>query len=598
MEIASIVPERVITRVLRWFEQPRLARRLALIAVLLSSTCLFTGFYLDDYIGRYVYSDLPGAKHLYKLLAGGYGIATGNPAENLWQVEQGWAPWWIYDHLLIRLFRPFGELSHHLDAWLWPRSAALQHLHSLLWLALLVWATTRMYRVAHGALIGGIAATLFAFDHTHGFVVGYICNRHALITACLGILALGEYLRSRAQPSLRRSAVAVALYTLAMISGESTIAIGGYVFAHLVFVETGSWWRRALTFAPYALITVGFRVGYSLAGYGASGSGMYVDPVRQPLSFLGVFLERTPVLILGQFLFPPAEAYVVASPVMAGVILATAFVMVVVLVCTLLPLLRDNRMARFWAAGALLSLIPAASTYPHNRQLLFTSFGAMALIAQLFQLHIIELGNKAHTLLLKISREFGGGLMFAHLVISPLAMPISTLGVLLANALHHAPQSIGDEVGGRDLVFITAPDYFAVKLVQLDRRIEHKPLPRRIRALAFGYETVTVHRTDARTLELDYAGGILSLPFLELYRDRHIPMQVGQQVELQGLRIEVLQTTSDGRVSKARFAFDADLDSPSFRFYYWRDGGFEPFIPPPIGRQVIMPRASLALGLS
>ena len=598
MEIASIVPERVITRVLRWFEHPRLAAHLALIAVLLSSSCLFTGFYLDDYIGRYVYSDLPGAKHLYQLLAGGYGIATGNPAENLWQVEQGWAPWWIYDQLLIRLFRPFGELSHHLDAWLWPKSAVLQHLHSLLWVALLVWAATRMYRVAHGGVIGGIAATLFAFDHTHGFVVGYICNRHALITAFLGVLALGEYLRSRSEPSLRRSAVAVALYALAMVSGESTIAIGGYVFAHLVFVETGSWWRRAMAFAPYAVITVGFRAAYSLAGYGASGSGMYVDPVRQPLSFLGVFLERTPVLILGQFLFPPAEAYVVAKPWMAHVILATAFVMVVVLVLTLWPLLRDNRMARFWAAGALLSLIPAASTYPHNRQLLFTSFGAMALIAQLFQLHSIELGNKAHTLLLKISREFGGGLLFVHLVISPLVMPITTLQVLLAKALHHAPESIGDEVAGRDVVFVTAPDYFAVKLVQLDRRIEQKPLPRRIRALAFGYETVTVHRTDARTLELDYEGGILSLPFLELYRDRHIPMQVGQRIELQGLRIEVLATTPDGRVSKARFAFDTDLDAPSFRFYYWRDGGFVPFVPPPVGGQTVMPRASLALGLS
>ncbi|HKU38165.1 MAG TPA: hypothetical protein VJR89_08460 [Polyangiales bacterium] len=598
MEIASIVPEHVIARVLRWFEHPRLAARLALIAVLLSSTCLFTGFYLDDYIGRYVYSDLPGAKHLYQLLAGGYGIATGNPAENLWQVEHGWAPWWIYDRLLIRLFRPFGELSHQLDAWLWPSSAALQHLHSLLWLALLVWATTRMYRVAHGPLVGGIAATLFAFDHTHGFVVGYICNRHALITALLGILALAQYLRSRAEPSIVRSAVAVLLYALAMVSGESTIAIGGYVFAHVLFVETGSWWRRALVFAPYALITVGFRALYSLAGYGASGSGMYVDPVRQPLSFLGAFLERTPVLILGQFLFPPAEAYVAASPFWARVILATAFLMVVVLVCTLLPLLRNNRLARFWAAGALLSLIPAASTYPHNRQLLFTSFGAMALIAQLFQLHILELGNRAHTLLLKLSREFGGGLMFAHLVISPLAMPVSTLGVLLANALHHAPESIGDEVAGRDVVFVTAPDYFAVKLVQLDRRIAQKPLPRRIRALAFGYETVTVHRTDARTLELDYEGGILSFGFLELYRDRHIPMRVGERIELQGLSIEVLATTPDGRVEKARFAFDTDLDAPSFLFYNWRDGGFVPFKPPPVGEHIVMPRASLALGLS
>jgi hypothetical protein len=598
MEITQIIPEHVVSRVLRWFEQPKLGVKLAFVAVLLSSTCLFTGFYLDDFIGRYVYSSLPGAKQLFQQLAGGYGVATGKPADNLWQIEEGWAPWWMYDHLLIRLFRPLGELSHRLDALLWPNSAAMQHLHSLFWLACLVWVTTRMYRVAHGPLIGGIAATLFAVDHTHGFVVGYICNRHALITAVFGVWALAEYLRAYEDPTWSKKSVAWALYLFAMFSGESTIAIGGYVFAHILFVQRSSWLRRVLAFAPYALITVGFRVIYSLAGFGAAGSGMYVDPVRQPLAFLQVFLERAPVLILGQFLFPPAEAYVIAKPLWAAIILTVAAVMSVVLVLTLVPLLRKDRMARFWAAGALFSLIPAASTYPHNRQLLFTSFGAMALIAQLFEMHIIQLGNRASTWLLKVSREFGGGLMFTHLVLSPLALPIATVGVLLANALHHAPASISDEVAGKDLVFVTAPDYFAVKLVQLDRRIGHKPLPRRFRALAFGYESVTVHRTDDRTLELDYAGGILSLPFLELYRDRHIAMHVGDRVKLQGLDIEVLETMPDGRCSKARFAFDTPLDAPSFRFVYWRDGGFQPWTPPAIGEQQVMPVASLALGLS
>lgn len=598
MEITSIVPERVVTRVLRWFESPKLGVQLALIAMLLSASCLFTGFYLDDYIGRYIYSDLPGAKQLYEQLAGGYGTANGNVADNHWQIEEGWAPWWMYDKLLIRLFRPLGEISHHIDARLWPDVAALQHLHSLFWLALLVLAVTRMYRGAHGALVGGIMATLFAVDHTHGFVVGYICNRHSLITACIGVLSLAAYFRASEENSWRKHALGWALYALAMVSGESTIAIGGYVFAHAVFVQKGSWLRRGLVFAPYAVITVAFRVIYSLAGFGASGSGLYVDPVRQPIAFLGAFLERAPVLILGQFLFPPAEVVVVAKPLIATVILIAASITVVILILTLIPLLRQNPMARCWAFGAFLSLVPAASTYPHNRQLLFTSFGAMALIGLLFELHTHRLGNRAATWILKVSREFGGGLMFTHLVLSPLALPVTTLGVLLASPLQHATESVGDEIAGRDVVFMTAPDYFAVKLAQLERRIAQKPLPRRVRALAFGYETVTVHRTDASTLELDYAGGILSLPFLELYRDKHIPMHVGDRVDLRGLHIEVLETMPDGRVSKARFAFDTPLDSPMFKFYYWRDGGFAPYTPPAIGEKQVMPPASLALGLS
>ena len=33
--------------------------------------------------------------------AGGYGLAIGDPAENHWQMEAGWAPWWHYETLRI-----------------------------------------------------------------------------------------------------------------------------------------------------------------------------------------------------------------------------------------------------------------------------------------------------------------------------------------------------------------------------------------------------------------------------------------------------------------------------------------------------------------
>jgi hypothetical protein len=72
----------------------RLAPKLALCALLLSSPCLFLGFHLDDYVGRYIYSDLPGAQHLFELYGGGYALANGDPADTHWQIEHGWAPWW------------------------------------------------------------------------------------------------------------------------------------------------------------------------------------------------------------------------------------------------------------------------------------------------------------------------------------------------------------------------------------------------------------------------------------------------------------------------------------------------------------------------
>jgi hypothetical protein len=584
----------------RVLDHPRLGLWLALAAVLLSSSSLFLGFHLDDHVGRYVYSNLDGAKRLFQLYEGGYGLATGNPDETHWQIEHGWAPWWVYDHLLIRLFRPIGMLTHWIDFRLFPDSAWLMHLHNLVWLALLVLAATRMYRIAMGVTVGGLAALLFAFDHSHGFGVGYICNRHALITALLGMLCLGEHLR--AHETKRRSALVFAyvLYAIAIGSGESAVAVCGYLFAHALCVEQGPLLRRALRFLPYAVITVIWRAAYTRAGYGAFGSGLYIDPGREPIVYLIALITRAPVLLLGQFLAPPAELYSVAAPAIARVIMIAAMLFTLALLLGLWPLLRRDRLSRFWFLGLLASLVPAASTYPHNRQLLFTSFGAMALLAQLWQLHAPPLGAAiapAAKGVMRFSRELAGLLFFVHVVASPLALPITTFGIAWTSRLDRSPAAITDEIADRDAVFITAPDYFAVKLVQLQRRIEKQPLAKHWRALAFGPEHITVQRTGPATLELDWAEGILSTPFMELYRDRRVPMMIGERIQLEGMAIEVLELTADQRARKVRFSFDAPLEDPKWKFYYWDNGRFEPFAQLAVGAERALPPALLEFGL-
>jgi hypothetical protein len=240
--------------------------------------------------------------------------------------------------------------------------------------------------------------------------------------------------------------------------------------------------------------------------------------------------------------------------------------------------------------------VPAASTYPHNRQLLFTSFGAMALLAQLWQLHVLE-EPAAKGGVMFLSRGLGALMMFAHLIVSPLSMPISTFGIAAAAQLDHTPESIGDDIGDHDAVFVSAPDYFSVKLVQLQRRIGRRPLPRRWRALSFGSEHITVYRTGENRLELVYAEGILSTPFMELYRDRRQPMAPGDRVELEGLSIEVLEVTADRRARRVRFEFDQGLESPQFKFYYWVDRRYEPFVVPAVGGSRELPVARLELKL-
>src|SRR5262249_21162696 len=147
--------------------------------------------------------------------------------------------------------------------------------------------------------------------------------------------------------------------------------------------------------APYLVITLAWRAAYNHGGYGGRGSGLYIDPAREPLHFLAALAERGPILVLGQFFHPPSELYVLLPTIWARIHFGFACAFVAALGIALVPLLRRDRIARFWALGMLISLVPAASTYPHNRQLLFPSIGAMGLIAQLWHLYAIELKGAA-----------------------------------------------------------------------------------------------------------------------------------------------------------------------------------------------------------
>ena len=582
----------------RVLSHPKLGRWLALLAVILSGPSLWVGFRLDDYVARFIYTDLPGAKQLYHAYTGGYGLATGDPRETLWQVEQGYAPWWVNPKLLTSLMRPLSELSHQLDIALWPDTAALMHAQSLFWLAMVVLIATRLYRDVLPVGVAGLAAVLLAFDHTHGYSVGYVPNRHALITAVFALACLDQHVRFRQLGQKSAGAWAAVLYVLTLLAGESGLAIAAYLFAYACFVERGPVLRRALSFAPYLAITLVWRIAYQALGYGARGSGIYIDPVREPAHFLHAAMERVPLLFLGQFFAPPAELYSILAPDQARLMLGCAIGFCVLLVAACWPILRQDRLARFWAAGFFLSLLPASTTLPNNRQLLLASVGAMGLLAQLWQHYAPHIAQRRLTAALSWRGALTALLVGSHLFISPLMLPFTTSLIALTAPVHRGVIGGGDEMVGRDAVFVTAPDIYAVKFVQLERRIAQKPLARRYRALSFGPQRVVLERDSERSLRLDYPQGLADTAFMEMFRDSRVRMQPGEHVRLQGLDIEVLGTMPDGRLQSVRFGFDTELDSPQFRFYVWsEDGGFVPLRLPAIGARVELAAAPVKLGL-
>jgi hypothetical protein len=589
-------PARFSAWLTRMLEHPRLGRRLAVVAMLFAAPSLFIGFHLDDFIGRYLYSDTEGARELLEILSGGYGGADGNPEHAHWQIEHGFAPWWIYPKLLIAMFRPLSLVGHALEFRYLPDSAVLMHAHSLLWFGALVLAATRFYRGALGALVGGLAAFLFAFDHTHGFAVGFITNRYALITVTFGLLALDQHHRARTSGSRSGIALGTLCYAAALLSGELGLATLGYLAAYALFVDRDRPSARLAALSPYLVATVLWRAAYQRLGYGARFCGLYVDPGQEPAHFLRLLFERGPLLLVGELAAPPAETYSL-HPELGPALLGFAAAFLVALAVTLWPLLSRNAVARFFAAGMLFSLVPASTTHPSNRLLFYVSVGAMGLLAQLWELYAVVLKDVALRAAEVVSRAFGSLLLFGHLVVSPLVFPLMTCAVALTTPIEAAFADVGPDAGGRDVVFVTAPDYYSIKLMVMERHVRHEPLPSHWRVLSFGPQNVTVKRPDAHTLSVDYEGGLLGTPVFELYRDRRLRMSPGDTVALEGVVVRVTAVTDDGRPRSADFAFDRALDETSFRFYYWVKNHFAPFELPPVGGTATAPAASITLGL-
>lgn len=592
----SSVLARLNARLSRLLKRPSLPLLTIAIGVGLTAPSLFIGFHLDDWIGRFIFSDLPGAARLYRIYSGGYGAANGNHADAIWMINEGFAPWWMDTEVLLSFYRPISLATHLLDAALWPNSAIMWHAHSLLWLGILIWCAIRAYRSVQGPVVGGLAALLFAVDQAHAMPVSFITNRYILIATAMCLLALQAH-HEGCLGARRARWLAPFWYALSLFAGESSAAVVGYFFSYALFVDGRALKTRVLSLVPYLSVSVVWRAAYNAMGHGARGSALYIDPVHEPARFAVALVERGPALLVGQWFLPPAETFTLTDASTASWLIIYAWAFTVVFAIAVWPLLRRDKLARFWAAGMVISLVPMCSGEPHNRMLFVASIGAAGLLAQWWHAYAPSLAGAKNTLG-AFSRGVGIMGIAGHLVLSALIVPFNSCGLMLFGAHERAFNDVGAEAVGKDAVFVTSPDYFAVRLVRMGKAVEHVPSPRRWHPLAFGPEQVSVTRAGDKALILDYANGAMreatyTKQSLDLYRSADKPLHQGDRIALDGLTIEVLEVTPDGRPLQVRFDFEASLDAERYRFYYWTDNHFRPLELPAVGETQVLPRAEL-----
>lgn len=596
-----------LTRLAAVLAHPRWPWVAAFVGVLLAAPALGAGLQLDDHLHRFLvglHVRGEGLGPWWDL----YAAAEGDPALTRARMDVGFSPWWTLPELRLRFLRPVSAATHYVDYAAWPDAAWLMHAQSLAWYAALVVGVGALLRRWLGPTwVAGLATLLFAIDDAHATPVGWIAQRNALVSGVLVVLVLLVHDRAQREGWRRGRWLGPLLLALALAAGEASVAALGYLGVHaLVLAPAGRaagregmepWVRRAgrgvRALWPYAAVVIAWRLVYDALGYGAEGSGVYLDPVREPAAFLHALPDRLAALWLSQLAWPSADAWAVAPPAWGR---AGALAVAVLVGLAIVPWLRRGgegaRGLVVALAGAGLALVPAAAVVPSDRMLLLVGVGGSAVAAAVIG---VALGSSGigWSPLRVLAVALAPGLLVVHVVLAPLALPRAVAGLSPALEEHQraAVDGLPDDpaLSQQDLVLVNAPPTFVSSTLWLLRwGDERHALPRRLRVLGSTFAPVVVQRPDVHTLVLQPVGGYLGDPFTANARGRAHPFAAGDRVVLDGWTVEVTGI-AQGRPTVVGVRFDVPLEDPSLRWVVWRGDRFVPFSVPPVGRSVAIP---------
>ena len=580
----------------------RVALWAAALAVLLMLPSIGAGFVLDDHVHRVAVDDrlrLPG------MPSSPFDLFVFVPREaeaRRLLVDRAHGPWWAAPDLALAFWRPLASLSHWVDYRLWPDHPAVMHGENLAWLAALVLVAGALYRrLVKPAWIAGLATLLFALDEAHGLPAGWIANRNGLMAATFGGAALVLHDRWRRDGWRVGAVLAPLALLLGLLSAELALATAGFLIAHAIFLDRGGAASRARAHAPHPAGIVGRRVAYVAHRYGARASGVYMDPLRDPLAYAQSLIAGVPLLLGAQLGAPPAELCVFLARPWATVLLVVIAAALVALVAAVMaPRLARDPVTRFFAAGMVLSVIPLCATYAADRLLLITGLGGMGLVAQLLGDWAERRGPSEPPVSGARSRLLApvGWLLFlVHVVLAPIAtLPRALLpgyiAALSRRGMESAPHDAA--LAGQTLVVVNAADLFSGMYVPIYNAATGRHPPAYLRCLGVSERPVVIERPDERTLVLRPEGGYILGLMAELVRARDIPFAPGDHLDLTGIRYEVDRVTPDGRPAQVTVRFDVPLEDPSLRWIVWNRHVYEPFTPPPVGATMVVDSGTIA----
>lgn len=549
----------------------------ACVALLLTLPSLGAGLQIEDHWHRALVQATQAPVNLF-----------GNPSAGIWDVyhakDRGDLPWLASEDFNIALLRPLSSLTHYVDYRFWPDDSARMHAHSMVYFLALVIAVGALFaRLCGSRRAAAVATLLYALDDAHGTALGWLANRNALIATGLGALALCLHHDARTKRSVAAAIASALCFALALAAGEMAVGVVGYFFSYACFMDRSSGRDRVRSLVPCVAVLSAWGAYYVLGGYGATGSGAYIDPAGSPLQFAWAASRRLPLLLFGATSGLPVEAVVFGIPAKAatGVVLAWLALFAAVLA----PWLRASRAARFWAAGAVIAAVFACATYAADRLLFVAGIGTAALVGT-------ALGEWRRVVRSTFALPRGvalGLLAVTHGLLSPLALPLRSRGLKDVSSWVEHTASATPALEARaeqDLVVVRAPDAYLGLLVLSAGRGSGTVASRHIRTLYSGLGRLRVSRPDARTLVLEAPEGFLSDPGARIYRSPTRTFSARDGLQLTRLLIRVRRVDAEGAPTRVSFHFAEPLESDRFVWAAWHPEGYRAFSVPEVGESV------------
>jgi hypothetical protein len=521
--------------------------------------------------------------------------APGNPEAIQPRIAHGPYPWTTDPNVRVVFFRPLSSALIALDHALFRNCVPLQHAHSMIWYGLIILACHLLFRRSLPGTVAFLALLLFAMDESHLFAAVWLANRNALVAAVPALFGLCAHVRWREdgwKPGLPLSLLG---YAVGLLGGETALGALAYLAAYELFAGPGRRSRRLSASLPATGLVLVYLAVYKTLGYGAMGSGFYIDPIGEPWKYLSQAPFRMVALIGAQLVGFPADLWAVGwfmhpVSVLSGL---AGIALIAVLLKSNWSLVTEGerRLLSWMVPGTALSMLPVAATVPTSRLLLVPSVGVSVLLAVV--LHAWWQARKS-AFLRRGHAAACWFLVVVHLLLPAAAWPTASMGfAMIAKKVERdamSPQTDAAMAGASRYVLLVAPDPMVNVYIPIMRAVKrHEPMPE-------GWLIVSpcpcphrVRRTAPNRLEMEIIGGSIGNQLADfLFSNGDHPFRVGHKVEVAGAVITVLEANDIG---PTRFAveFDRPLEDPALRFLSAKNGYLERMTVPAVGEEVVIP---------